>query len=98
MHNINKGKHKHKPVVLFLCKQRISSYGNSYGLINSAAFVAEYLKSIGIEAYVEMAVDGNDIDKIVTRINPTHVIIHALFITPAKMYELLSLARHKHRK
>jgi len=66
-------------------------------LVNSAYFVSEYLKSIGIESEVVTVVDGNDVDKVVTQYDPTHIFIQALFITPAKMYELMNLSRHANR-
>lgn len=89
--------HRNRPKTLFICKKRLTQYGNSFGLVNSAHFVSEYLRSIGIESDVVTVTDGNDIDRVVTEYNPTHIFIHALFITPAKMYELLGLTRHMNR-
>lgn len=81
---------------LFLCKKRLS-YGNSYGLINSAQFVINYLLSIGIDAKLEIAQDANEIDKLVTQFDPKYVFIEALWVTPNKINEIVSLPRHKHR-
>jgi hypothetical protein len=88
---------KKKEKVLFICKRRLS-YGNSYGLINSATFVAEYLKTVGYNAKVEIATDANDIDKLVTEFDPKFVFLEAIWVTPEKMDEILSLKRHKDRQ
>ena len=85
--------------ILFICKNRGTNYGyaGSVGLINSAKFVAEYLNSIGIESTLEVADDANAIDKLVVEHNPKLVVLEALWVTPEKIKELLSLHRHKHR-
>lgn len=77
--------------VLFICKKRIDSYGETIGLINSSRFIASYLNSKGIESIVEEAVDGNCIDRLITKINPNITIIEALWITPDKLKELAKL-------
>jgi hypothetical protein len=77
--------------VLFVCKQRIDSYGTPIGLINSATFAARTLKNNGIEARVVSVVDNSFIDREVHAYKPTHVIIEALWVTPIKFYELLPL-------
>jgi len=41
-----------KNKILFILKKRNDIYGNSFGLVNSAKFVANYLKSIGEDAKV----------------------------------------------
>ena len=87
---------RYKPKVLFLCRDR-TEYGKSYGLVNSANFIARYLEDQGIQSKVEMAADGNSVDKLVTEYNPTHVIIEALWVTPAKFKELLAIPRHQKR-
>lgn len=84
--------------VLFICKKRVDEYGISYGLVNSATFVSRFLNHQGIESKVVVVQDGNCVDKEVTDYNPTHVIIEALWVTPAKMLELLSISRHHNRK
>ena len=75
--------------VLFICKQRIDSYGVSYGLINSANFLANFLNKKGIDSKVATVVDSNTIDKEVYNYKATHVIIHALFVPTYKLEELI---------
>ncbi len=76
--------------ILFICKQRVS-YGVSYGLINSARFVAEALTRFGIEAKVISVVDNNCIDRAVTEFKPDIVIIEALWVVPSKFPVLVKL-------
>lgn len=83
--------------VLFICKQRINSYGNTFGLFNSARMVSETLNSLGIEAKVISVVDNNCIDREVVKYNPTHVIIEAIWVVASKLRLLLSLPRHQNR-
>lgn len=83
--------------LLFICKNR-TSYGQTYGLQNSAQFVSNSLKLYGIDSECVLAIDGNDVDRLVTQYDPTHVIIEALWVTPAKLTELLSIQRHSKRK
>ena len=83
--------------VLFLCKKRIDEYGKSYGLINSAKFVSNYLNETGIVSNVIEVVDGNSIDREVVKFNPKMVIIEAIWATADKIKELLLLPRHKGR-
>ena len=79
----------HKRRILFLLRKRCSTYGVSYGLVNSARLMCEALRAIGHECRVEIVTDGNDVDREVTRYNPTHVIIEALWVTPLKLAELV---------
>jgi glycosyltransferase involved in cell wall biosynthesis len=81
---------------LFICKIRLS-YGNSYGLLNSASFVVNYLNSINIESKLVSVVDANNIDKVITEYDPFFVFIEALWVTPTKLMEIMSLKRHKNR-
>jgi hypothetical protein len=83
---------------LFICKNRIDSYGISFGLLNSASFVANTLNENGIEAKVITVTDANGIDKAVTEYNPTHIFIEALWVTSEKFEQLLHLPRHKNRE
>ncbi|MCK9459658.1 MAG: hypothetical protein M0R80_08470 [Proteobacteria bacterium] len=92
-----------KKRILFVCKKH-HLYGHHHhhenkcsGLFNSASFVASYLRSQGHDAKVINAIDGNNVDRIVTEFNPHFVIIEALWITPEKMRELLDIPRHKNR-
>ena len=73
------------PRVLFLVKRRNLTYTPPFGLLYSAAFVADLLHRHHIDAKVVQVTDGNDIDKEVVNFNPTHVIIEALWATPAKV-------------
>jgi len=74
--------------VLFVCKKRVDSYGISFGLLNSARMLASILNRHGVEATVEAVVDANGIDRVVCQHRPTHVVIHALWVTPDKLEEL----------
>jgi hypothetical protein len=77
--------------VLFICKSRSTSYGIPIGLINSARFVAKALHHHNIETKVVVVTDGNSIDHEVHLYKPTYVMIEALWVTPAKIKELLKL-------
>lgn len=81
--------------VLFICRRRNSPYGISIGLYNSAKFIANFLESKGIESKVIMVEDSNRIDAAVAAYKPTHVVIHAIWVPPEKMLELVELKRHK---
>lgn len=77
--------------ILFICKKR-TSYGVSYGLINSARFVAESLNKIeGLTAKVIDVIDNNCIDREVTSFKPDIVIIEALWVVPSKFQVLTKL-------
>jgi len=77
--------------ILFICKKRNSSYGCSYGLINSCAFVCNELRRHGVSARTITVIDNNCIDREVTLDNPTHVFIEALWVVPEKMELLINL-------
>ena len=85
--------------VLFILKRK-SSYaaqdpnnpiGLSTGLYNSATFVSDMLNDSGFESVTEIANDNNDIDRLVTKHRPTHVIIEALWVVPEKFGVLTRL-------
>jgi len=81
--------------ILFIIKQQLGYNGAlvpSKGLFNSALFVVNALRRIGLTAELVEVVDANDIDREVTRFRPTHCIIEALWVTPAK----LALLRRLH--
>lgn len=92
--------------VLFILKRRHDydsdpSYSNSYqiatGMWNSAMFVVQALNERGVVADIDMVVDGNGIDAVVTAGNPKIVVIEGIWATPAKMAELMALGRHAGR-
>jgi hypothetical protein len=94
-------KHPHKPKkpkLLFIVKNRIDSYGVSIGLINSAGFVVNALRKKGYDADIVRVTDANEIDRVVTLRDPDIVMVEALFVTPDKFAEILSIPRHKRRK
>jgi len=78
--------------VLFICKKRSDTYGahtKSIGLYNSAKFIVNFLQKHHIGAKVDVVNDSNDIDKIVHHYKPTHVVLHALWVPPYKIEELI---------
>lgn len=83
--------------VLFILKKRMSYgsynfYGVSYGLINSARFVAKELNKLPrVEAKVIEVDDNNSIDREVAQFKPDVVIIEALWVVPEKMKVLIRL-------
>lgn len=79
------------PRVLFVCKRRPATYGSSYGLLNSCRFLCNALHHLGVEAKVAEVIDNNFIDREVTRFNPTHVFIEALWVVPEKLDVLIPL-------
>lgn len=87
-----------KPVVLFILKRRNdfdtekhNARGLSTGLYNSASFMEQMLIDRGVDARLEIAIDNNCIDRLVTKHRPTHVIIEALWVTPTKFTILSKL-------
>lgn len=87
-----------KPIVLFVLKRREdfdpakhTVVGLSTGLFNSASFMSEMLTSNNIDARMEVVQDNNDIDRVVTKHRPTHVIIEALWVVPSKFTILAAL-------
>jgi len=86
------------PHILFILKRRedynpvaVNPKGLSTGLYNSASFVVDMLNKSGIKADMEIAIDNNCIDRLVTKHRPTHVIIEALWVVPTKFAELIPL-------
>ena len=63
----------------------------STGLYNSASFMSAMLNSMNIASDMVVVTDNNDIDREVTRSQPTHVFIEALWVTPTKFYVLQKL-------
>ena len=82
--------------ILFLLKERLYSQAkSSYGLINSATHVANFLESRGYDCKIVQVVDANCIDKEVYEFKPNIVIIEALWVPTYKMKELLELGRYR---
>lgn len=81
--------------VLFILKKRQTSHTGlntiSSGLLNSAHFVNDMLIKNGIESNLVEVIDNNCIDREVTKYNPTHVIIEALWVVPSKFKVLTML-------
>lgn len=86
-----------KKRILFLCKLN-NSYGSHYGklsgLFNSATFVAQALSDVH-ETKVVRVVDANCIDKEVFDFKPDLVVLEAVWVTPDKLRELVSIPRYK---
>lgn len=85
---------------LFVLKDRLYLKGTSksYGLYNSAKMVADYLETIGNECKLVTVIDGNFIDKELYEYKPDVVIIEALWVTGAKLEELMKIHRYRHIK
>ena len=85
--------------VLFILKAQ-GSYGSystttkSSGLQNSAQFVVDMLNANGLVAKMEIVVDNNDIDRVVTAFQADYVIIEALWVVPDKFAVLRQLHPH----
>ena len=84
--------------ILFILKRREdfipikhSPLGLSTGLYNSAKFMQEMLVNSGVDAEIEVAIDNNCIDRLVSRHKPTHVILEALWVVPSKFAVLTKL-------
>jgi hypothetical protein len=84
--------------VLFLLKRREdfnskihTKIGLTTGLYNSAMFVNQMLIDSGIDSHLEVVIDNNDIDRMVTQYKPTHVIIEAIWVVPTKFDVLTKL-------
>jgi hypothetical protein len=86
------------PNILFILKRRDdynpikhSPKGLSTGLFNSATFMSDMLTKNDVESHLEVAIDNNCIDRLVTLHKPTHVIIEALWVVPTKFVILTKL-------
>lgn len=79
--------------ILFLCKKsnKKFSHYNSSGLLNSATFVSNALNKNGHESKVEVVFDGNCVDRAVHQYKPQLVILEAIWVTPAKLQQLVGL-------
>jgi hypothetical protein len=63
----------------------------SSGLLNSARLVHEMLLKNKIDSHLVEVIDNNCIDREVTRVRPTHVVIEALWVVPEKFQVLQKL-------
>ena len=87
------------PTVLFILKRKDNynherdgkHVGLSTGLFNSASFVSDMLNDNGIDSAMEVAVDNNCIDRLVSKHKPTFVVIEALWVVPQKFEVLQKL-------
>jgi hypothetical protein len=84
--------------VLFILKKREDynakihyDVGLSTGLYNSASFVNDMLNDLDVSSRLEIAIDANCIDRLVTKNRPCTVIIEALWCPPSKIVELSRL-------
>lgn len=85
--------------ILFILKERqYSPSKTSYGLINSATHVADFLSHERYKCKVVTVIDGNGIDKEVSEFNPDIVILEALWCPTYKLKELIELKKYKHIK
>jgi hypothetical protein len=87
--------------ILFILKRREdydpakhTAKGLSTGLLNSASFVVDCLAEEGKDVALEVAIDNNCIDRLVTKHKPSHVIIEALWVVPSKFDVLRKLHPH----
>ena len=65
--------------------------GLSTGLYNSASFMNNMLNDMGIASALEVAIDNNCIDRLITRHRPRYVILEALWVVPEKFAVLCRL-------
>lgn len=76
--------------VLFILKKReeLDETGKKKiietGLYNSSTYLNTILNNMGINSNIEMAIDNNCIDRLVTKHRPKYVIIEALWVVPSK--------------
>lgn len=80
------------PRILFICKKRLSTYKDSFGLINSAKFTAKALQEAGVaDTKVVTVIDNNFIDRKMKEYKPSHVVIEALWVVPEKFLILMEI-------
>ena len=80
--------------VLFVLKKREDVETKKIiqtGLYNSSFYLNTILNDMGISSNIEIAIDNNCIDRLVTLHKPTHVIIEALWVVPPKFIILCNL-------
>ncbi len=85
---------------LLLLIKRGNLYGSytttkNSGLHNAVLILEQELtRAFKIKAEVEICVDGNEIDKFVTKYKPHYCILEAIWVTPAKVKELCKLHKN----
>lgn len=86
------------PKIQFILKRRNdfnpelhSPEGMSTGLYNSAKFMRDMLEDSKFETDLQVVVDNNAIDRVVTQFKPDYVIIEALWVVPTKFNILTTL-------
>lgn len=84
--------------ILFILKHPDSHFSGyfSSGLLNSADFIVEMLKDLGHHAKAVQVIDNNGIDREVSKYNPDHVILEALWVVPDKFHVLTHLHPRVH--
>lgn len=88
--------------ILFIAKKKYAYVGQNkdvapYGLHNSSRFIVNFLRDRKYNAVLETVDDANDVDRVVSKHDAKIVVIEALWITPEKMSELISMPSHKNR-
>lgn len=83
--------------LLFLLRKNLSSGGYNYGapkagLYNSARMTAKTLEDrLNVNTKLEIVMDGNSIDKAIHSFKPDFCVLEAIWVTPAKLRELVKL-------
>ncbi|MCK9429147.1 MAG: hypothetical protein M0R17_04025 [Candidatus Omnitrophica bacterium] len=81
--------------VIFIVKKRndlaLSYTYNATGLHTSSEMAVNALRRIGVDAELFEAIDGNSIDKIIHDTNADNIVLEALWLTPSKLKELITL-------
>ena len=93
--------------VLFLLRQSnnyqysndedVDNYNNNYyssGLFNSVQYLVKLLTSLNIDVSYEEVFDSNSIDRVVTKLKSTLVILEALWVPPSKLTVLSKLHKN----
>ena len=82
--------------VLFILKRRPdfdpsqhTAIGMQTGLYNSAKFMNDMMNENGVHSEIEVVVDNNCIDRVITKHTPKYAIIEALWVVPSK-FDILS--------
>jgi hypothetical protein len=84
------------PLRVLILTKKNSEYGGEVdfksGLNNTALFLAEELEqNLHISAKFVACTDGNSVDREISLYKPTHVILEAIWVTPAKLIEVQKL-------